>query len=397
MKHKTTKTKTFFKKLIVCVGHALLMMLISLLWLNLNYNIGVEKLFIQVSNIIKFGLTGNGKDYSNDFVFLDISKTKKLIPADKSAGVDVVTNRTKLDSFFRIVNRVSDNNYKYIVCDVLFDKPDIDDRKLQEIFDNTRKLMLPYSQNNGTLLLPVFRNTETGYVGYDVSSGVQSVPEFLKYQLIKNQTLKGLPVVLYENVNHATVEKFMGLAWVNGKPAFNNILINLRLNKNNSSAKILSFDETLDLLRANDSLFYNKLLANKIIVIGDYVNDMHVTALGDEPGSLLLADIYLSLLYNDNVITAGLFISILVLFSLLSWFFFYKKDFIKRVEEKFDKYPFGFVAEISVLTFLIWLISLFSYLCFGCYIDIVILVVYFTIFRYFIDFFENRKLAKATK
>jgi hypothetical protein len=176
--------------------------------------------------------------------------------------------------------------------------------------------------------------------------------------------------------------------FLNDETGFNRIIPHYRIRSSglindSGRSRIIPLNYICSLLAANDTLFFNKLLKDKYIVIGDFVNDTHNTISGPMSGPLILSNIYLSVREGDNLIRISWLLYVMAGFGLVSWFFLYPPGWLLRLEEWLVHSSIGvllFIEEFFLAAFLLWLISLGSYLAFGIHLDIVILSAYMTFF-----------------
>lgn len=390
----------FFTRLLYSFLHALLLIILCWSWLSLDYTLEIEKSLAEKSTFLKRILIGDTTNYFKDLIFLDVSGTKKLIKRQNRQGVEVITDRLKLADFLNLINKVSGNDYQYIIYDLLSDRASPDDPKLRQAINQTARIITAYKLDNNGINATVFTDAASGYVGYNASSGFLTTKSLIKYNLISGESLESLPAVLYEKLHRKKIQKFAGLALINGRLSVNSLFVDLRirnfnLNDGKGNTKVYDFDGLLELLKLDGNVFFEKFLKGKIIIIGDFESDVHETVFGTMPGSLILYNVFLSLKYGDTMITFKLLVFITVSFVLISLMLLYPPKWLEQFHEWCEIVPVGlFLGELFLYTFLIWLVSFLCYLFFNFQLNIVSLSLYLSLFattKYYIQEHKKRQ------
>lgn len=393
--------KRFFTKLFYSTLHALFLLLLCWIWMGFDYTLEPEKGLSEKTSLIKkiFSDEADPAPCSR-FCFIDVSGTKKLIPREGRRGVTTITDREQLAGFLEIINKVSGGQYTQIVFDIVFNQDSPDDQRLKKAMDKCPKLLIARGQADENGKSSIFSDVSSGYVGYEISSGYLSSGSMVKYRLVNAASGKSLPAVLYERVNNIPVEKFAGIALIGGKPALNNILLESRitaesLTGKDGSSKILPFEDVTTLLQNNDSMFFRLLLKDKIIVVGDFENDLHETVHGPMPGPLVLANVYLSLTEGTGRISAGLFTCIFIAFILISWILLYPLKWMEHFHAWSEKTPVGlFLGQFFLFGFIILLLALSVFLVFGFELNITMLTLYSSLLSTIRLYYEEYKAKK---
>lgn len=370
-----------------CLAHAVFMILLCWGWMGVNYTLELEEIQIKASTLIEQALFEKRKNFAEEFVFIDISGNKSLLDREDGSGSDIITDRNKLNTFFKQINRVSKGCYKYIICDVLFDRSSIDDKQLEETLYNTPKLIIPASETDEGIQLPVFKSIQSGIASYPNSFGYASSESIIKYTLLEKQG-RSIALAVHENLVGKKCDCLLGLLFLNNKTSFNCIFPNYRIQSSHlindsGRSRIIPLNYISNLLAKSETFFFNNLLKDKYIVIGDFVNDTHSTTLGPMSGPVILSNIYLSVREGDNLIKISWLLYVMVGFGLVSSFFLYPPEWLLRLEEWLIHSSIGvllFIEELFMAAFLLWLVSLGSYLVCGIHLDIVVLSLYMTAF-----------------
>jgi len=337
----------------------------------------------------------------NDYIFINNSYDNMLIQKFDEEGFPVgnqpITDRKKLAMFFDRLNKRPDS-YKYLVCDIFFKDSSTFDSLLNSKIKDLKKCIFPYHiSDSGAVEIPIF-NVNKGLADY---RSIQYV--FMKYPLIGGDTLKSLPLKMYEDLSGKQFVKKGLFSYLGGKPCFSNMVVDFKLRYyellDRNSDVMYNLVNLGDLLRMNDTIFY-KSINNKIILIGDYFEkDLHQTLFGKMSGTLILLNIYLSLVNRENIISVGLIILLFIGFFAISFDLFSSSDIKERKyvqklsQTKFGKFLFKILSFVLYLT----IISVLTYIIFNLHINILVLAIYLKGVDSMLKFFRNKKSEKTKK
>ena len=378
-------------RFLVCSFHAFILLLITWFWLDSIWIRGDEKSLIKWSSVIRKSLLNRDEKPSvNDFVFIDLAWDKELIPREDGLGEQVITNRERLAKIFNVLKKYP-GQYKYIICDVFFQGDSPNDSILQASFVNLKNIIVPSHMDGNELLKPKF-NVPTGLADYTTTDD-----SFLKYKLDSYDSLKSLPLKMYEDVTGATFQKKNLFLFSNGRPSFNSMIIDYRITNNDLSGSDESDTSNLkypvyplsELLLFPDSLMFYSYLKDKYVVIGNFKEDVHSTVLGTMPGTLILLNIYLSLLNGENLVSIYWVLILLTGYFILSWMMFFPFKIIspKLLVKILDLRFFTFITS----TFYLTILSIISYIYFNVQIGILIIAVYMNTFIYIVNHYKEIK------
>ncbi|MBI5403742.1 MAG: CHASE2 domain-containing protein [Ignavibacteriae bacterium] len=382
--------------------HSVFLVFISLWLVNRHFVYGDEKMLFQVTAGVKKIILGiEEKPDPADYIFINVCYDNMLIPMLDEEGFPVgnqpIVDRRKLALFFERLNRRPDS-YKYAVSDIFFKDSSSADSLLYSKIKDTKNLIIPYHINDtGGVEYPVF-DINRGLADY---SAIQYV--FMKYPLVTNDTMKSLPLKMYEDITGKKFEKKKYFSYLGGKPCFNNMIVDFKLRYyellDRNSEKMYNLVNLGDILRLPDTAFY-KSVGNKIIFLGDYYErDLHQTLFGKMSGTLILFNIYFSLLKNENLISFGLVLLLFIGFFAVSYNLF-SEMFLKerKYTQKISRTKFGKFI-LKVLSFVVYLmfISVITYFIFNIHINILILAFYLKGVDSLIKYIRNKKQKKEIK
>ena len=259
-----------------------------------------------------------------------------------------------------------------------------------------KNIIIPYNMtDSGTADIPIF-NINKGLAEYH---SIQYV--FMKYSLTMNDTLKSLPIRMYEDLTGKQLNRKGIFSSLGDKPSFNTLFVDFKLrynellDRNPETGYILVNLGQLMRIK-NDSVFY-EYLNGKIIFIGDlYEKDIHQTLFGKMSGTLILFNVYLMLLNNEYIISFGLILFLFIGYFAISF------DLFSEIDLKERKY----VAKISrsklgkfiikYLSFVIYLmiISVITYFLFNLHINILLLAVYLKLVDSLLKYVRDKRNKK---
>lgn len=251
-----------------------------------------------------------------DFLFVNTAFDRMLVPHFERldnglsrgtmprGNVDIV-DREKLFLFFSKINKTA--NYKYLVCNIIFDHPSEYDSSLGAVMRKTKKMVVAQGERLDNIQ-PAFRNLPIGLDMVYAPSGV-----FNKYRLFEQATplVKSIPLHMYEELHHTQIDPGFFASTLDGTFYFNDFTPEHWIKATDELAPI----DLGDILKLPDSYFH-KLTKDRIIVLGDYyTNPMKTVYESKTPATLILINAFLSLEQHRNTLTLGFsFFLLLILF-----------------------------------------------------------------------------------
>ena len=373
--------------------HGAFLLILAILALNIDYNFAPEESQIK-STLFIDDLLSTKSDLSGDYTFIDVSASKVVVPRVDLNGNQALTDRKALSRLFKQISNKPDQP---IICDLLFDIETNQDEEFSKTIKQVNGLILPFSQEGNQVLNPYLRGVNTGYAGYQQSSGLYSSDKLLKYQYSTPSGAATIPLKIVEQISGMTARKTLGLLWLKGKVYFNTIIYENYISISDLDAaggksKLIPLNEIVDLLEADQKTFYDQFFRGKTIIIGDFSGDLHPTYSGKVPGSLILTNLIIGFLKGDNQLSLSWLLFMLLSFSLLSYLVFYPPIVFEKVINYFKNTPFG-SALVEFFTFFLitGFLSLVSFLLFHKHIDVVLISLYLTAVTLYLEFKANKK------
>ena len=340
----------------------------------------------------------------NDFIFINVAYDQQLNTKKDENGFDQgkesITDRHLLARFFNILNQ-KPNNQVFILCDIFFNefaesdacgpsKPSADSLLAVELA-KTKNLLLSTHLNANDSSQQIVFHAPTAIADYQVADEM-----FLKFQLIYQDTVKTIPLRMYEIVHHTTAN-FNGWFIRLGDAWFLNTIIpdmtirqfNLFGDPTQVRYKVDNLTNILSGVMTDQQVL--EYVKDRIIVIGDFENkDIHKTIYGDTAGSLLLLNTYLTLKKGNNQITLFFIAFLWLSFSGISYLIFIKDNPSDRLrtwllaKKWFLRIPILLrETSLELLNYpmLLAVVSIISFIFFDVTISILYLVIWLFLIR----------------
>ena len=371
--------KTWLKWLI-SAANALVLLVLTAFWLSTNYSYGDERLLVQWSSILKRVVLNIDEDPpKEDFLFINLAYEKALIPTEDGLGNEVITDRAKLAQFFGILKRYQ-KEVKFTVCDVFLQGESENDSLFQANAAGIINVVFPNHHTEDGSLEKLSLNVPQAIADYKMASG-----GFLKFKLFQDDRLSTIPVYMYENITGRKIDDNGRFYREGNKLSFNSVIIDYQIRSHElfeqAEYPVVNLSE---LLLLPEEVIVSDFLKNRIVLMGDYRNDVHNTIYGSMPGTLILLNAYLTLLKGYHLISWGWLIFILTGYLIFSRLMLFPQD--TPVKVKKTKWFGPLLGSITYLSIL----SILSYLFFNIHIQVLILTLYITLLRFMISLNETK-------
>lgn len=374
---------------LISIANAFFMLGFTYYWLSLPYTFGDEAFLIKWSSLIKKSLFGfDPKPSPEDVLFVDVSNNKTTINGINDFGEQspyrrkVITDRQHLAEFFALMNRYK-ADVKFVLCDVLFEDTTRYDSLLEKEFEKMGDKLLGVSHltTEGKYIRPVV-DLNFAPATYSATEGL-----FLKFPLLLEDTLNTAPLVMFQKLHHARFNKGKWMYWTNKRLSLPAPIVDFkvrntdfRLGTELGEANFTFWDMgfILDSREFMGDEALSEYFKDKIILIGDFKDDMHMTPFGKMPGLLIIYNAYLTLVSKQNVISSGWIFFLLIAFTFISYRIFSDIRIsrptwlFKMFQSKIGQLVLNALDEVVLLT----IVTLLSYFLFNIHINILILLIY---------------------
>lgn len=344
------------RKILLSILSGIIIFLITWIYLNQYYTLGLEDGLFKKITTLKQRLLNLKPVKSRQFVFINTAKDLALIEDTAAYGNLPVSDRGKIVQFLRTINN-SSSKPAFTLLDIQFYYPySIDpvmDDSLQIELSKNPKVMLSVLYKHGRIDTPLVK-TNFGIADY-VTYG-SSINKFrLYYSKLKTPSI---PALLYENLDHGHFTGNQFLTFCNGRLCFNFLWPTYYYDQDNIKIDdpIYNIGSILLSLK-NDSARIKDFIKDKIVCIGNFTDDIISTPRGRIPGTIILCDIYLSLLNAKHFVPGWWIVFLIISFSILSYIALFSK--IPELKLKF-----GFLFSKHLANFITQYISYWGILMF---------------------------------
>lgn len=392
---KSKRSRFFFRRphflrlVGICAAHALVLTVLTFVWMNQNWQLGDEVLVARINQIVNI-LVLNKRDREvnelrDHFLFVNCSYDKTITAFEDVHGTGTlpITDRRKLATFLDVLR---EGNPACVVLDLTFDVPSKDDTALfRSILAMPRVLAATYKNDEELVTMPA--SIPTALAEYSTTSGI-----FLKSQVLYNDSTYFLPAALYQTTNAVPLHEHWGFITHGHNLWMNSFIVDLRLRK------VHLEDNTLLCWNLGDALEYfskEDILAivnNRIIIIGDfYLNDQHDTLLGKQPGPMLVANAYAALEMGDAAISWFAVSGIFLLYALSTGYVLSvkgsKRKLFGRKQGRLGGFAVKYLGYVVVFT----LFSMGLYLITGKHHQLLLFALYFNLVEFWAVKYKWRK------
>ncbi|UKJ08820.1 CHASE2 domain-containing protein [Solitalea lacus] len=361
-------------KWLISFGHAIVLLVLTAFWLNTDFSYGDEQLLVKWSSILKRVVFNIDEDPpKEDYLFINLAYEKALIPREEGLGNEVITDRVKLAQFFEILKR-NQKSVKFTVCDVFLKGKSESDSLLQSSISGIKNIVFPTHHGEDGKPEELDLNVPHAIADYRMASG-----GFLKFKLFQDDNLSTIPVYLYEKTKGRKIDHQNGLYFDNGKLSLNSTIIDYQIRSHElfeqGEYPVVNLSE---LLMLPEDVIVNEFLKNRIVLIGDFNNDVHETIFGSTPGTLILLNVYLTLKAGYHFVTYWWVVFMLMAYTIFSRLMLFPENDSEKIKKINWIGPLlGSATYLSVL-------SVASYLMFNIHLQVLILTLYITLLRYII-------------
>ncbi|MES2828459.1 MAG: hypothetical protein V4687_09900 [Bacteroidota bacterium] len=354
-------------KWLISIAHAFVFLGFTAWWMNTGFTYGDEQLIIKWSSIVKRVVFQIDEDPpKKDYLFINLAYEKALIPREDGLGNEVITDRDKLAQFFQIVKR-HQKEIKFTFCDVFLKGKSASDSSLQYAVTGIPNILFPTHLDDNNYLDQLDIHVPAAIADYRmVSSG------FMKFKLFQSDSLPTVPVYLYEKLQGKKVNA-----------PLNSMIIDYQIRAHEvfeqGEYPVVTLSE---LLLLPEEILVNEFLKGRFIVMGDFNTDVHETVFGSTPGTLILLNIYLSLVDGQHKISIWWVLYLLIGYSIFSRLMLFPKP-----DEEEETRP-AWVGPLLGSAGYLALFSIISYLLFNQHLQVLIVTLYINLLRFII---RNRK------
>lgn len=266
---------------------------------NARYTFGFGDNAIRKVSIVSDILWDENYD-NDDVIAVNVSYDKALIPYYDEFGIPAgmidITDRKKLGAFLDSLSRW--DNYRYIVCDVAFDKrfaSPYDDSLFSRIAAMQR-IAIPSSGNDPEILA-----AKTAWSAFDQ---LYSWNGFMKYNYYSRDGEESLALRMYREIDGGDITPHTLRYSSGGHLCVSSLIPDIKY----ANTHVWNEDGTKEIWNLgadilDESYDLSPFFQDRIILIGDWLeNDLHGSIRGKMAGCALIFNAYLALRNRDHLI-----------------------------------------------------------------------------------------------
>lgn len=295
-------------------------------------------------------------------LFINVAFDKQLVDVTDdfgdTIGKSVITDRAVLAHLLGIARQA---DYKFLVLDVRFEEG-------METPDDS----ILWSRMSSLPHFAFSTHAEMATCAPDSLKGVQALADygatlttgFTRWQYLQSD-VESMPLRIYSTVDGSTIQRKGILYFDQGRLCYNSLFIPL-------SADVLEMEKPGgelryplaggDLFRLNTDEEIAAMMKGKIVVIGDYNNDVHDTYIGSVPGPVLINQAYSQLHQGRHLVKWTYVCFLLVLFFAISCAILASGSLINRIPFM-QRHPIlGLLASFIGWEIILSAVSLILYL-----------------------------------
>lgn len=320
-------------------------------------------------------------------LFINVSYDKQLTDHQDAMGETLgqtdVTDRKKLLAILKKAEKA--NNYKYLILDIRFEEgnhQNIDD----SIFEQISKMKRIVIATHQDIVTPSkFPSAKSALADY---YSTITATNFERYEYLSNGQ-HSLPLYAYEEITGKEMKQQLCFYTCSGKLCQKSIFLKLpsiHFDKVMANGDQRYYELGRDIL-GDLSEDFETMAEDKIIVIGDFVEDMHDTYIGMKPGSYILYKALRSLERGEHYVKWWHYLLWACIYFVVSYNLFKREPLLKMIpfirDSKSKLLHFG--LTFIGCTMLITLMDVLLF--FGGHIhSIFIPSLYFAILKYIITY-----------
>ncbi len=299
--------KTNVKRLTLAVLLSIVVILTSYFVGNTSYPMAGEKAALVKLNNWKSYLNLTHDSVPDDVLLLNVSYDKTMTPYQEEGlelGQIPITDRRKLLDFLTKARQA--DNYKYIMMDVILERgiETESDSALFHTIASMPRIVIPV--HSDAPLQDSILYAKAANADYNIT---HDETNFTRFQFL-NDGVPSMPLKMYEAQTGNTIEKHGPFYTCDGHLCSSAITLKLPIK---ISGTYLEKGEGATNMRERSYLYLGadvlsvdsivpvaEQIRDKIVVIGDFNNDVHRTYLGFQPGSVICLNAYYALQRGEH-------------------------------------------------------------------------------------------------
>lgn len=332
--------------------------------------------------------------YDKILMDYDAAVTKNAdVPVRLPVGKIDVTDRRKLADF---LEAASGSDYRYMMLDIRFDddiRTDSDALRLFDLIGDMPRLV--FARHEGSDMSADAPASKSAYSDYHAT---MTETNMVKYPLIKHGELS-IAARMYEDLGIGRFSSFLGLVTDGGSLVRRSIFLTYPVfvsdwaEADESVPGCLGYKFNylnlgMDLLSHPDSVAWiQDRVSGKIVVVGDFVNDMHECYVGSIAGPLINLNAFINLTEGRHRVKPLMSLMLLCLYFVMSYVLLSRRNLLdhipllRRYRSTLLRVIISFVGFSAMLN----ITAVVLYLQAGIIYSVVYPSLYFTFFNLWIQ------------
>lgn len=362
-------------------------------YINSYYTLAIEDDLLSRETFFIHRLLNHKPKLNKKFVFISTGKDLNLIDDTAGYGNIAATDRYKLFKLLQAINKANAKP-EYVLLDLQFYYPytySVDDSVQVLVKQSNVPFFFPNKSVDDSLSAEIKKNSRTAIsvllendtIQRPMYPGNYGIADYKTYGAFLNKfrvcyhDLKAIsmPGLLHQQIDGASYGGNRLVSFCNNQLCFNYIWPEYYYDesdvKADSTYQEYHIGSLLPLL--NDAATVRSLFKGKVILVGNFEDDVHDTPAGKIPGTIVLADIYLSLLNGKHLVPWLWVVFMVIMFAILSYMAIYNQ--LPDVQLNVGNFAFagqitGFLKEYVSYIGMLMLISFVSVFLFGITISL---------------------------
>ena len=332
----------------------------------------------------------------DEVMLIDVSYDKQLadyIINDIPVGQYAITDRQKLLDFLTAAQQA--DNYRYIMLDVIFEQgiSSPQDSALFQLIASMKRIVIPVHQD--TPLQDSILYCKAANADYTVT---WEESNFARFQFI-HDGLPSMPLQMYQDLSGDYIRQCSFFFFNQGWLCRNGITLKMPIRlsaytEEGDKQKINVFHLGCDVLALDSIAPICDEIKDKIVVIGNFNEDIHDTYAGLMPGSIICLNAYYALLHGDHILLGRYGGVLLFYLFMLVLYFFISMAYLNgtSLSTKIQNPWLKLLLSLISINVLFWIIAILAYILpLDLIYNVWIPIGTFTLLDFFANIFSNNK------
>jgi hypothetical protein len=356
--------------------HATVLLMLNTWFLNTPWSMSAESGIMRFINKVETLVLPEDVPEYKEVVFVNTYYANQIVEVETHYGTPgniSICNRAVLAQLFKTLDSLG-NKQKFVLCDILLDVKTSHDASLQAGLDRVERYVFPnkIANPNKTIFKETdisFNQAPSGYITYN---GAVSKMELFN----KEESAKSLPLTMYEVIHNDDMNFASALSFRDGYVIPKYFFPRYYYQDQEISNFEIPITSFIELIKYGTEEMVDDLLKDKVVVVGNFEDDVHFTSVGYLSGPAILYNTYLSIIRKYHLIHWSWFLFAFGCFVGCLWLGLRDMDSTKHIGKTGQ-----FFSSLLILTLLIFLLSFFSSVLFQVHVTVIPVILYIQILK----------------